>query len=243
MLLKEFKLQTSRKTAQQLCIKMLGESISSLLKLLKQVTERGFKASLGSEKTRKCSPKRRSYCCVSLGAKDMSGARDGAESPNHCVRIYSSYDDVVMGSGNSSRVMAKTMKTPREEKELQENAGDLAGRGRRKRRRETLHKIDPSLFEQSLPKWPSLLEEICRREGVVVKSVYSIVTSEWFEVLRSEVSRLLKTILTQYLSSDEIYSHPGGLSGSQERVNLVKLLLRKVCSGVLTSIEVKYSVS
>lgn len=102
---------------------------------------------------------------------------------------------------------------------MQEEAGKLAERGLRKRRRRLLDEIESLLSEQSLAEWLSLLGEMCGGNGVVVENLYSIFMLEPLHYLHLGVSRLLKTCLPQYSCLKEIYSH----RGSAQKVTKIEL--------------------
>lgn len=65
-------------------------------------------------------------------------------------------------------------------------------------------------------------------------------SSEPFHDIKFGVSRLLKTLLTQYLSSEEVYSHPEGPPEKRKRLHLARLALLKACSSILIQTEQKY---
>lgn len=98
-------------------------------------------------------------------------------------------------------------------RDLREKTGSLKKRGRTGRPWEVPDKVDYLLGELSLAGSPLFLEETCRDDGVPGKESYSMFTFEPFRNLYLCISRLSKTWLTQYLSSNEIYSHPRGPPG------------------------------
>lgn len=108
----------------------------------------------------------------------MSAVLHGARRQHFCVRCHTRYKNMVMGKGSASHVVAETMETRTRVKELQGKAGSLAGRDSSKRRRRTLNKIDSMPSEQSLPDWPSFLEKMCERDGVVLEALYLMFTFE-----------------------------------------------------------------
>lgn len=85
----EFILQTSWKGSQKARIKVLGEAMSSRLKLLKLVAERENAVSLESGETLKYFPMIMSYCHDTAEEKEMIAVWHGAERQHPCVRCRS----------------------------------------------------------------------------------------------------------------------------------------------------------
>lgn len=71
---------------------------------------------------------------------------------------------------------------------------------------ELLDEIGSSLSKQSLSEWPSCPEKTCEGDEVLMNNLYSIFTFVPLQNLYLGVSRLSKTFLIQYLSSDEIHT-------------------------------------
>lgn len=78
---------------------------------LARVAEGGFKTSLASEETMKCSPMIVAYCCYNPAAKDVSAALHGAKRPYTSDRSRNTYDDLVTGRRRSSGVVTETVET------------------------------------------------------------------------------------------------------------------------------------
>lgn len=53
----------------------------------------------------------------------------------------------------------------------------------------------------------------------------------------------MKPYLIQYLSSENVHSHPTGPSGEQKRLNMLKMSLPTACGGTLAHIEEKCALS
>lgn len=109
-------------------ITMLEEAMSTLSEPLKGNAETAFEVSLGRAETQKCFATTKSYCCDTSKAKHMSAARHDAVRKHLCVRCYSPYENMVMGRGSSSRMVAEKIEMRRRVKELQTKVGKLAGR-------------------------------------------------------------------------------------------------------------------
>lgn len=77
----------------------------------------------------------RLYCCDLPEAKDTSAARFSAERHHFSVRLYSSWEAMMMGNVISSRGMAEMMETRRRVEDLRKEAGSPAGRVRSRTRR------------------------------------------------------------------------------------------------------------
>lgn len=114
---------------------MLCQAILSFLRPLKRVGERGFEILFESGENWKCLLRIISYGCDIPEANGMSGARYGAGRQILCVRCHSSNEDNGMDRRDARRVLAKTMKTQRNVKELQGKTRSLVEKGCSTRRR------------------------------------------------------------------------------------------------------------
>lgn len=239
--LESFIPHTSSMNGRRERMSLLRRAIRSLLEPLEKSFERGFDIFLKSGEARRCFPIVVSYCCDIPEAKDVSAIRHGHGRYHPCVRCHITYEDMVRGRGSPSRVLSGTIETRRRVKELKEAAERMSGREERGRRREALNEIGCLLSAKSLAEWPSSLEELCGSGGLVVEDLYSMFTFEPLHNLHLGVSRLLKTCLVQYLSSDEIYSHPCGPNGKRKRLSSVRMALLRACNAILAHVEEKYA--
>lgn len=139
-------------------------------------------------------------------------------------------------------MVAEKTETERRVRERTEEAESLAERSRSRKWRKELADIGFLLSKQLLAERPSLLQEMCRKDGVVVEDLYSIFAFGLFCSLQLRVPRVRKTRLTQFLFSDEICSHTGGPLRKQKRLSPVRLPPLIACSVILAHIEEKYLV-
>lgn len=124
---------------------------------------------------------------------------------------------MVMSKGSLSGVVAETMETERRVVKLREKAENLAGRGHKRRRQKVVSEISCLLSERSLSKWPSFVEKMCRRDGVMAEDLYSISTVESLHNLHLRVPNPSKTCFNQLLSSNEMFSLRRGRPGKQKK--------------------------
>lgn len=89
------------------------------------------------------------------------------------------------------------------------------------------------LAEQSRAEWPSYLKDMCAGAGMVREDLHFKISFGLPCSRHLKVPRLLQTILTQFLSSDEICSDLDGLPGKETKFSLVRLPLLKASSGIL----------
>lgn len=79
-----------------------------------------------------------------------------------------------------------------------------------------------------------------RKRWSSCEELNSIFAFEPLQNLHFRMPRLLKTSPIQYLSSEEIYSHPRGSPRKQNRFSSVRLPLSKACDDILAHTEEKY---
>lgn len=115
---------------------MLGRSISSLRKPLKEVAKGLYEAEVRDGEIHNSFPMVVSYCCDIPEAKDLSAVWHGAERRQPRVMCHSTNKDSVRGRKTSSRVVAETFDTRREVEERQRETVSLGKRGLSTRRHE-----------------------------------------------------------------------------------------------------------
>lgn len=81
---------------------------------------------------------------------------------------------------------------------------------------------------------------MCEETALVVEALY-ISTVEPLQNLHLEVANLFNNCHIQYVSSEDVYTHPAGPSAKQERESLLSIFVLRVCKGTLAHIEEKYA--
>lgn len=75
----------------------------------------------------------------------------------------------------------------------------------------------------------------------LMKDLYSLVLFAPMHNLRLVVCRLLKSCLAQYLSFDDVYSHPLGPAGKRRKLILLKLSLFKAYNEIMAHVQQKHA--
>lgn len=73
-----------------------------------------------------------------------------------------------------------------------------------------LDEITRLRLQHSLAEWTSFLGDWGGDDGLVMKDLYSVLSFDPLRNLHVEVSKLLKSRLMEYSSSDDLYSSPLG---------------------------------
>lgn len=102
-------------------------------------------------------------------AKGTSAVWLDTQRKHLCVRSHRTEKNVLMAKKSSGHVEAETMETRKRVKESKEKTRNLARRGPSREQREVLNGTGSLLSEQSLAKWPSFSENLCRANAVVVE--------------------------------------------------------------------------
>lgn len=234
--------QTYWTGAQEKRNRTLGQTLSFLLNPLKESAESVFEVEVKDREIRSCFSTLLSYRCNVPEVKGMFAARCGAGRWQSCVSCHSTYEDMLRGRKNSSRVMAETTGRIRKVVEKQVEALSLGGRSLCTKRREAHSEVVALLSQRTLAPRPLILKSICGSDRVVAEKLCSTSTFELLRTLQLEVKRLLKRYLVRCLPSDEIYSHPEGPDEKWKRSSLMRLPLLKACNALMSHIAERYPV-
>lgn len=109
-------------------------------------------------------------------------------------------------------MVAETVEKQRKINELLRKAAKLGRKGRRGQPRKVIDERGSLPFQRSSTKWTSLPKKMCGNDGALLENLYWIFTFEPYHNLHLVMSILLRTCLTQFLSSNDTSSHPEGPS-------------------------------
>lgn len=157
------------------------------------------------------------------------------------MRCTISFEDVVQDKKSPSRLLPITTETRRKGKTSKLAAVIVRKSGPNERRCWALKKMLKLLSERCVVKRLFFLEGICRKPGLVIEGLNSILEFETLHSLYRKASRLSAMRLFQYLLSKNVYSRPARPAEKQERVSLLKVPVIRACNEVLAHNQKQYA--
>lgn len=75
----------------------------------------------------------------------------------------------------------------------------------------------------------------------MMEDLYSIFTFEPMRNFYPGVSNLSRNCLVQYISFEDVSSHPSGPSAREKRLSLLRMSLQRACNDILSHFEKQYA--
>ena len=202
---------------------LLHDSLRRALLPLESVCSTGFPVSISQTERWKCFPVVVSYCCDIVEAKNISAVKHGQTTPTPCHRCLASPTEFSIPSQALKRHRNQKL---RARNEYANNVHESTS--------------SQSLDSLSLAPWASCLETMSVIDPGAIPDLYSIFTFEPLHNLFLGTSMRIKELLTSYLTTTSLLTHPDGPTGKRRPFSSVRNSVLRGCNTVLAILQRDY---